>query len=149
MVEFTREGLLAIKAEINTDPLALGYSGKTDGQIAALLNEPRTSLAVQGPIPAGQFAYYVLKVGKSAALATSTNETIKNLMPFLVSGGGGDILATDAAGILDTMVAGGVLVAADKAAILALGLGPSRSRAEQVWGTSINTDDVTMARATV
>lgn len=36
----SRTALLAIKAEIANDPRGVGYAGKTDAQIAVLLNNP-------------------------------------------------------------------------------------------------------------
>jgi len=43
----TPSQLLVLKTEITTDPLALGYAGKSDAEIADLLNLPRATITIR------------------------------------------------------------------------------------------------------
>ena len=50
----SRAALLALKTEIQSDPRSVGYAGKSDAQIAALLNDPhvrQVTITVSAPPP--------------------------------------------------------------------------------------------------
>lgn len=46
-MSLTQTQLVALKTEITTDPLALGYAGKSDAEIADLLNLPRATITIR------------------------------------------------------------------------------------------------------
>lgn len=79
---FNTEFLTAVKNEIDTDPTALGYSGKTAGEILTLLNtkvsqDPQVFVAT--PISPQEVALILIRQNKWKAVKDATDT---NVMAF-------------------------------------------------------------------
>ena len=79
---FNTEFLTAVKTEIDTDPTALGYSGKTAGEILTLLNtkvsqDPQVFVAT--PISPQEVALILIRQNKWKAVKDATDT---NVMAF-------------------------------------------------------------------
>ncbi len=149
---FTNAGLLLIKSEIATDPDAVGYLGKTDAQVAGLLNLPRPQAATQRAVPPGPVMFYLVRAGKWNTLLTALSQSAKDFADYLRNRME-PLDATQLGMILDALVTATVLTAADKAAILAFGQTPSQlSRLQILFDATvgvIEAGDVAAARMAV
>lgn len=84
----TPEQLTALKNEITSDPLTLGYAGKEHDQIAKLINRPQRSVDVES-IGAGTLVSCIDEVEYTALAAPK-----KNYLSLLVSAGQLDLNAS-------------------------------------------------------
>jgi hypothetical protein len=155
-----------IRAELDADPLSLGYAplvaAGNDTATAALLN----TRAYRGPVPIAELSSLCLSLqltgkilaldeiplGGTVAEGVTMTLAIKTLLKQILT-----LVQTDyrleSADVddpafgpgCDGLVALGLLDAAGKTALLALGAN-RRSRAEVLWGTPVSEVDVAKAR---
>lgn len=139
----------ALKAELTTDPLHLGYAAAGgDAAIAALLNAPNAAYTANDPlVPLSTLGIWAAKTGVRAKIeANASNASspvqsvclaIRDLLVGL-SGPSFDSGNPDNLAMVDGLVATGVLVDANgaslKPSLLALGSKTPASRAEVLFG---------------
>lgn len=116
-------------AEINQDPAGLGYTGKTTDQIVALMNQPRSQTPQQfqsisvSPQLIAQVLIYRAK-WEAIKIASDTPAAAGHVDAFrlyALSGLGSltlDFNTSQAGAMIDNLIAAGILVAADKQAII-------------------------------
>lgn len=150
-----------LSAEISTDPQRLGYAGKGDADVAALLNNANaawsvyvqlapTSLlkwAANGPMQQIQdFANLTTNNASLRAICMAALQIFNLGSPLDLT----DPQINGTGGMLQTLEAGGVITSAQLSALLANGLGSKTpcSRAEVLWGagTTITHSDVRTAQ---
>jgi hypothetical protein len=130
------------------------YAGMTDAEISAALNAP---IACTQDVPARSVRAVLMARGKWPLVLIASEATTKDatwaaarlLYDFVGEGGtfdtsNGAMLAA-LTGQMQTLVAGSVLVDADKAAVLALTEGTT-TRAAQLGLGSVNAGDIQTAR---
>lgn len=115
----------ALKTEISTDPLAIGYAKMTDDQVAASLNTSNRA-AIASVMVNARTAMQTLGATKGAAFldalenAAASTSPVKWAMYFLKSDSGVDVGDPQTRGQLDALAAAGVLNQADVTTIKAL-----------------------------
>lgn len=134
---------VALKSEIVTDPLVQGYAGKTPAQIVVLLNTPKFTMAkgrfVTARTVLSEVAGGAALLDKLQAIG-ATVSAVKYAMTFLNQDSGIDIgnFATQA--MVDQLVTGAALTAAEGADLKGLATKPA-SRAEVLgFGTVADAD---------
>lgn len=124
-----------LKAELTTDPAAMGYAGKSAQQIVNLLNGPKPGVTFPAIVPKatllkimglGPFRAAALNDPKKTGWLQSL-ANIRSLDQGLIPSEPG------VAELLAQAVADGVVTASEKAMIDAQGTRPG-SRAEELWG---------------
>ncbi len=142
-----------LKAEITSDPLARGYSGMTDAQVAASLNT--VDREVDQPVNLRDLIVYLLKNGKwlgikseAASNALGVQKECEAFMVIMDNPNFDDLDLTDAGvqAMLGSIKTVGLLDAADQAAILAMGK-KAVSRAEELGLPIIREGHVQSVRA--
>lgn len=147
--------LAALRSELLSDPLTLGYAGMSDSEAAASLN----GATRPAPIQSADVRRYLLVVGKWAAVkrasmdlsneaknlaAIAMVDALDNLAEFDM---GVPAYANAIASGLDALVSVSLISSDDKTAILALG-SSKRSRAQELGlGVTPTAADVAAARA--
>lgn len=143
-----------LRNELLTDPLGRGYAGMTDQQAADSLNTRNRPLDA---VPAEEIARYILEEGKWPAVedqATAVGATTQQKyaarsalaafrdarLPTL------RVSRAKVGAMLDLLVSGGALNAADKAAIVALGQN-RLTRGEEIGHGRVKVGHVIEARA--
>jgi hypothetical protein len=132
---------LALKNEILLDPLGLGYSGKTDAQVAALMNGASRPTTTPRTIVAAHDVYEAIDPGEWSALSAALKQTITDLLNM------GEI---DASGTRTRATFGAAFGAGStsRANLLALTtVSVARSRAQEIFGVAVTDQDITRARA--
>jgi hypothetical protein len=146
----------ALKTEVLTDPKNLGYEGKTDAEVAALMTEPRLRAA----IPSSDVIRYLMVAGKwsrivaiSRGLVTGTdNEKLAALaiVEALANISSYNLDIPPYLGAIDrdlqALVAVDLITGDDKAAILALG-NNKRSRVAELGWPPVYASDIAEARS--
>ncbi|SRR5579884_2586314 len=145
----------ALKTELATDFAALGYAGKGDVDIAALINAQNPKFSVRQPVvPVWRLLAWAAQNGRFAAIQTEADAGTKGvksiaLAAMKVFGTVADFDVDDAGAkaLLGAMVQAGVLTADDQTAFAALGDRSPASRAEVLWGpgTVVSHTDVAIA----
>lgn len=136
----------ALKTELTTDPLAIGYAAHrphAPGMLAQLVNAKTTALAKERMVTArGIMASYGLGptagaafLDKLEALAPAV-PAIKWAMKFLQQEAGIDVGESATRAMLDSLVGVGGITQSDVDGIKAMALQPS-SRAEVLFGTGV------------
>jgi hypothetical protein len=133
--------LLALKAELQADPLGLGYAAHlasgTDWKLAELLNAVRAGISIdRGVIP----SYEIINATVPAEWA-SLSAANKQLYQTLTGAGQVDSQNANTRAAFLQMFAQGT---ATRAALAALVTRPG-SRAEQLWGESVTVLQVSRA----
>jgi hypothetical protein len=145
-----------LKAELLTDPLALGYAAMTDQQCADSLNAP-TRVRVEPLVPLAALAIWAAKSGvrakidRAAGDGTSPVQSVCLALLDMLAGLSGpplDLGNPDNLAMVNGLVAAGVMTAGDKAGLLALQDVPT-SRALELagWGIPVQAPDVARARS--
>lgn len=138
-----------LRTELITDPLAIGYAGKSDDEVTDLLNalsyskiKPRfiTARSMLAEIPT---AAQILD--KLEATATSIS-SVKWAMFYLKGEGGIDIGHPATIAQLDDLVTYSILTNDEATAVKNMAIQPA-SRAEILGLDPVNYNDVNMARA--
>lgn len=130
----------ALRIELDTDPLGLGYAGKTSQQIADILNQVRQAIDRDiGVVPAWRL---VAAVNPDEWAALPAQE--KQRLALFVSAGFVDTQSANVRSALSAMF-GPAAAPLTRAAIAAL---QSRkgSRAEQLFGAAVTPQDVDYGR---
>lgn len=144
--------LTALKTEITTDPLALGYADKSDAEVAALLND-RTRGRTRVVSPTMVNARTIMARLGAAAGATILDKLdaakagsppIKWVFQFITQGEGIDVGHAETRAMLDQLASAGVLTAAEADAIKTLAV-VQASRAEVLFGQPVSDRDVSIA----
>ena len=139
--------LAALHTELTTDPLALGYAKFLPGDpvhAAALLNDPRFTKIKTRFVTARTV---LAEVAGGAALLDklqsigATQSAVKYAMTFLNQEGGIDIGNAATQGMVDQLVAGAALTAAEGTALKNLALQPA-SRAEVLGLGTVTANDI-------
>lgn len=151
--------LQSLRAEIDTDPTARGYAGKTDAEVETLIN----AKAIDSDIDAYTSEICLVlnkrdKMGPIAAAATGVigapsmakATAAAALMCFLlhvpVIPGADNAAANALRRRLDDLLTEGLLTAADKTAVMAIVV-KKISRAEQLGWGYVYASDIAAARA--
>lgn len=130
----------SLRTELDTDPLGLGYSGKTDQQIADLLNQVRATIDRDiGVIPAWRL---VGAINPDEWAALSNQE--KQRLALFVSAGDIDTQSANIRSALAAMFTAGASPLT-RAAMAALQTRKG-SRAEQLFGSSVTAQDIAYGR---
>jgi hypothetical protein len=117
-----------LKAELLTDPLALGYAAMTDQQCADALNA-MTRVRVEPLVPLAALAIWAAKSGvrakidRAAGDGTSPVQSVCLALLDMLAGLSGpplDLGNPDNLAMVNGLVAAGVMTAGDKAGLLAL-----------------------------
>lgn len=144
-----------LRREIDQDPVSRGYAGKTDQEIAALLNAP----VRPGPIPAQDVRRYLTvadrwpEIVRIVRFGDQSQDKLRAAIRMVEALDGMSsfdlqvpaYLATIEAG-LDALVAAQIIQAQDKTAILALAEN-RRSRAAELGFGQVKPGHVQAARA--
>ena len=135
--------LSALKTELTTDPNAYGYaphvaSGST-GALAALLNEPRTTINV----PRGLVGTWEIIAATDGAEYGALNATAKDIYKTLVSAGTVDVADAQIQAILKTLFPS---PSTTRTNLIARLTRPG-SRAEQLFGGGVTHADCARALA--
>lgn len=153
-MSLTQTQLVALKTEITTDPLALGYADKSDADVAALLND-RTRGRTRVVSPTMVNARTIMARLGAAAGATILDKLdaakagsppIKWVFQFITQGEGIDVGHAETRAMLDQLVAATVLTSAERDGVKSLAVFPC-SRAEELFGAAVDHIDVANARA--
>lgn len=131
----------ALAAEIAADPLALGYAGKTDAQVAALLNgADRSTTAARSVVPAYE-VWEAIVPAEWAALSAAEKQRVQTLLAM----GQVNLAGPNTrAGFAAAFAAG----TATRTALLALPTQSiARTRAQEVFGVPVTDQDVARARS--
>ena len=152
-----------LATEVSTDPLSLGYAGKTDAQIAALMNA--SNISVLSPIPMPQVLIWAAANGVLDAISTGQTQqtaintvsaaTIRSICQAAIHmlGAASALDITNPAingsnGMLQVLTAIGFLTSAQLTALLALGTTQTtRAMSLSGWGVPVQTPDITYARS--
>ncbi len=127
----------ALKEELDTDPLGIGYSLMSDSEVADSLNLANREIDV--PAPMRSILAYLITAGKFKGIqtaATGASDLSNACAGFLfvannVNFSDLDLTHPAIASMFDTMKAGAVISESDQAAILSLGK-KIVSRAEEI-----------------
>jgi plasmid replication initiation protein len=132
---------LALKNEILNDPLSLGYAGKSDAQVAALMNGASRPTTSPRTVVAAYDVYEAIDPAEWSALSAAQKQTIADVLGMgEVNAAGARTRATFAA----AFGAGSV----SRANLLALTtVSAARSRAQEVFGVAVTDLDIAKARA--
>lgn len=139
----------ALATEITTGPLAAELTGKSDVEMAAILNDQRftrvasrfvTARTILAELGAVQGATVLDKLEAAAAVSSP----VKWMMRFLQTDGGVDIGHPQTSAAIDGLVAGEILTASEGAALQALAVVPA-SRAEILGLGTVTYSDVSRA----
>lgn len=145
---------VALKAEIENDPLNLGYADKSDEDVAALINGAESELV--GSAPMTQILLWVAEYGIRANLKTamaSPNKQLADLadnaMSMLSSPHVSQLNVNDptVSSMLDSLVAAGVISVAARENLNSRVIITKVSRGTAVFGTSVSASDVSQAKA--
>lgn len=145
----------ALLAEVTNDPVGLGYAGKTDDEIAALLNTADRVVSAS-LLPLSTVGIWAAKtgvrakIGQHAANDASPVQSVCLTILDLLQGLNGPPLEldnADNAAMIDALVAVGVMTAGDKTGLLALGeTRTSRALELPGWGVAVQAPDVAHVR---
>lgn len=138
---------IALANEINTDPLALGYAGKGDAQVANILNTVNVSYTANNPLVSlNTLSIWAAKNGvrgpieqnalNNASTVQSICLAVKDLLVSM-NGPSFDTSNADNKAMVGALVSAGVMTAAQQTALLALGNKSPASRAEVVLGVGV------------
>jgi len=130
----------ALRNEIETDPLGLGYAGKSDIEIAALLNEVRDTIEIEVTIPySADEIVEAIDPDELAALSVDDKETLQTLLVT----GQINLSKPNIRAILESIFPAGT-VTYDNLQKLYKRKG---SRAEQLFGCGVRVHHLDVARA--
>ena len=141
----------ALRAEIDTGPLAAELTGKSDDDVAAILNDKRftttgeryvTARTVLAELGATTGATILDKLEAAA----TQSSPVKWMLKFLTQDSGLDVGQTETQGCIDALAIAGVLTTDEASALRGMALLPT-SRAEIIGFGSVSYNDVNKARA--
>ena len=141
----------ALKTEIEAGPLAAECAGKSDDDVAAILNDKRyaatkeryvTARTVLAELGATTGAT-ILDMLEAAATQSSP---VKWMLKFLTQDSGLDVGQTETQGCIDALAIAGVLTTDEATALKNMALLPA-SRAEILGFGAVSYNDVNKARA--
>lgn len=143
-----------LRTELQTDPLALGYAphiaSSNDAALADIINEKKytrivsriiSARGVLSDYPGGPMAAAAV-LDKLEAAASSVS-ALKWALNFL-RGDGLDIGAASTQGVIDQLVAGGILTSAEGSNLKSLASVPA-GRAEVLFGSAVSINDIASA----
>lgn len=131
----------ALRDEIANDPVTLGYAGKTDAQVAALMNGADRSTTSTRTIVAAYEVFEAIVPSEWAAVTAANQARVNALLSMgNVNAAGANTKATFAA----AFVAG----TTTRTNLLALTtLTTPRSRAQEIFGAAVTDLDIAHARS--
>jgi len=142
-----------LKAELADDPLGQGYAGKTDAEVAALLNTADQERLVS--IPSSELLAWSAGAGRLQRIEDACNDAensaeLRSMAKaahtmILRDETSLDLSLPDRSAMLDALVAYGVLTVADKTSLLALAT-QSLSRATDLRLGVVKVGHVQIAR---
>lgn len=147
---------VALKNEITTDPLVLGYAGKSDMAIAGILNTSNAAYTANNPlVPLTTLSIWAAKnsvrglIEQNALNNASAVQSICLAVKDLLQGVAGtwDSSNPDNKTMVQALVTAGVMTVAQQTSVLALGNKSPASRAEVLFGpgTVVDAYDVRTA----
>lgn len=148
----------ALKSEITTDPKSLGLAGKSDAEMASLLNAPNAAfMAVNPLLPLTALGIWAAKTGVRAKVEQAALNNVSPVQsPCLairdllvtMNGPPFDVSNADNQAMVAALVSAGVMTAEQQTELAALGNKSPASRAEVLFGvdTIISERDVGLAR---
>lgn len=145
----------ALKDEITNDPQAIGYAGKSNAELVDLLNDLNFTKKV--PVPVNKILIWAAQTGaivriSDSAANSQTPEAVRAVCMGSLRVIDGAFSETvhfqnpDVMAMLDGLVAGTIITAAEKGALLSLEDAPA-GRAEVLFGVPVTIDDVRKAVA--
>jgi len=142
---------MKLKDEITSDPLAIGYAGMTDQQVADSLNTAsRTRL---NPLSRNDAIRWLArhdgvdKLEKAASTGSQTSRSIAKAVLLLIQSETTlDVADEEIMGMIDQLVTGNVFTSAEKGDLVMLAT-ETISRAQEIGLGRVNEGDIASARA--
>jgi hypothetical protein len=131
----------ALKQEIANDPLALGYAGKTDAQIAALMNGADRSTTAPRTVVAAYEVWEAIVPADWAALTAQEKQRVQSLLGM----GTVNLAGANTRASLAAAFAAGTPTRTNLTALQAQTV--PRSRAQEIFGLAVTDQDILAARS--
>jgi hypothetical protein len=131
---------VALKNEILNDPLALGYAGKTDAQVAALINGASRPTTCARTIVRADEVYEAIDATEWAAASAANQQSIKDLLAM----GQVNAAGTRTRAVFAAVFAAGTTSRANLLALTSLPV--ARTRAQEIFGDVVAAGDVFRAK---
>jgi hypothetical protein len=134
-------GYADLKAEIDSDPLGLSYAGKTDAQVANLLNGEDRAVQTPRSVVAASLVFEAIVPGEWASLTAQEKQRVQTILGM----GEVDLSGPNTRASLAAAFGAGTTTRANLLALQTLST--PRSRAVEIFGYPVTAADVAAARS--